>query len=77
MLIVLMLLFVNGNVFAYPNEANGFRQYKWGMSMKNVMARLGQDRRGQNLFNDDGNINRTVPINIDKRQQLYLQYGIS
>lgn len=42
LLIIFMQLF-SSSVFAFPNESDGFRQYKWGMSKEKVVKILNQD----------------------------------
>ena len=49
LLIIFMQLFSN-SVFAFPNEPDGFRQYKWGMSKGEVVKILNQDVIKDNPF---------------------------
>lgn len=39
----LILMVITGSVFAFPNEPDGFRQYKWGMNESEVVSRLEND----------------------------------
>ncbi len=41
---LIALITLNATVFAYQNEPDGFRQYKWGMSVQKVMAVADRDK---------------------------------
>lgn len=43
----LIIVVITGSVLAFPNEPDGFRQYKWGMHENEVASRLGNDMLGK------------------------------
>ena len=50
LLCIIFIQLFSSSVLAFPNEPDGFRQYKWGMSKEKVVKILNQDVIKDNRF---------------------------
>lgn len=50
LLLIIFIQLFSSSVFAFPNEPDGFRQYKWGMSKEKVANILNKDVIKDNPF---------------------------
>lgn len=50
LLCIIFIQLFSSSVLAFPNEPDGFRQYKWGMSKEKVVKILNQDVIKDNHF---------------------------